>query len=51
MAVAKTALTPTGIVLVEGENWTAITVGDRIEPGEEVVVTKVEGLKLRVAKK
>ncbi|MFC1847724.1 nodulation protein NfeD [Chloroflexota bacterium] len=51
VAVAKTELAPTGMVLVEGENWTAITEGDRIEPGEEVVVTKVEGLKLRVAKK
>jgi len=51
VAVVKTELAPTGIVLVEGENWTAIAEGDRIEPGEEVVVTKVEGLKLRVAKK
>ncbi len=51
VAVVQTELDPKGMVLVEGENWTATTAGDRIEPGEEVVVIKVEGLKLEVAKK
>lgn len=51
VALAQTELAPTGMVLVEGEHWTAKTEGDRIEPGEEVVVTKVEGLKLWVTKK
>ena len=51
VAVAQTVLDPKGMVLVEGEIWTATAEGDRIEPGEEVVVTKVEGLKLDVAKK
>jgi membrane-bound serine protease (ClpP class) len=50
-AVVHTALDPTGMVYVEGALWTARTDGDRIDPGEEAVVTKVEGLKLRVAKK
>ena len=50
MALAQTELDPTGMVLVEGERWTARAEGGRIEPGEEAVVTKVEGLKLRVAK-
>ncbi|UCC60423.1 MAG: nodulation protein NfeD [Dehalococcoidia bacterium] len=51
VALAQTELAPTGMVLVEGEHWTARTEGDRIEPGEEVVITKVEGLKLWVTKK
>lgn len=51
MASARTVLDPGGMVFVEGELWTAISEGGRIEPGEEVVVTRVEGLKLRVAKK
>jgi membrane-bound serine protease (ClpP class) len=50
-ATAKTPLDPTGTVLAEGELWTAASEGGRVEPGEEVIVNKVEGLKLRVAKK
>jgi len=45
------ALNPKGIVFIEGERWTAISEKGRVEPGEEVVVTKVDGLKLRVTKK
>jgi membrane-bound serine protease (ClpP class) len=51
VVVVQTELAPEGMVLVEGEHWTARTDGDRIEPGEEAVVTKVEGLKLWVTKK
>ena len=50
-AVVDIALEPKGVVLVEGERWTAITDKGRIEPEEEVIITKVEGLKLRVSKK
>ena len=50
-AVAQTTLNPKGMVLAEGELWTAIARGDKIAPGEEVVITKVEGLKLWVTKK
>jgi len=50
-AVAKTELNPKGTVLVEGERWSATVDDGRVEPGEEVIVTKVEGLKLIVAKK
>ena len=50
MAVAKTPLEPSGIVFVRGENWTAIVEGERVEVGEEVIVTKVDGLKLWVTK-
>ena len=50
-AVVEIALEPKGVVLVEGERWTAITDKGRAEPEEEVIITKVEGLKLRVIKK
>jgi membrane-bound serine protease (ClpP class) len=50
-AVVRTALKPRGTVLAEGELWTAIAEGSTIEPGEEVIITKAEGLKLWVTKK
>jgi membrane-bound serine protease (ClpP class) len=50
-AVVEIALEPKGVVLVEGERWTAIADQGRAEPEEEVIITKVEGLKLRVTKK
>jgi membrane-bound serine protease (ClpP class) len=50
-AVAQTTLDPKGTVLAEGELWTAIAEDSKIEPGEEVTITKVEGLKLWVTKK
>lgn len=51
IAVVDTTLEPKGTVLVEGERWTAISDKGRIEPEEEVIITKVEGLKLTVTKK
>lgn len=50
-AVAQTALNPTGAVRAEGEIWTAIAEGGRIKAGEEVIIVKVDELKLRVRKK
>jgi membrane-bound ClpP family serine protease len=50
-AVVKTALAPKGIVIAEGENWQAIIDKGRAEPEEEVIITKVEGLRLRVTRK
>jgi len=50
-AVVQTTIDPKGTVLIEGELWTAIAEGSKIEPGEEVIITKVEGLKLWVTKK
>jgi len=50
-AVVDIALEPKGIVLVEGERWTALSEAGNIKPEEEVIITKVEGLKLRVTKK
>ncbi|HUW45735.1 MAG TPA: nodulation protein NfeD [Dehalococcoidia bacterium] len=51
MAIAKTPLDPTGTVLTHGELWTAASEGGRVAPGEEVIITKVEALKLWVTKK
>ena len=50
-AVVQTTLNPKGTVLAEGELWTAIAEDSTIEPGEEVIITKVEGLKLWVTRK
>jgi len=50
-AVARTTLNPQGTVLAEGELWTAIAEDSRIEPGEEVIITRTEGLKLWVTRK
>lgn len=47
-AVVRTALNPKGTVLAEGELWTAIAEDSTIEPGEEVIITRTEGLKLWV---
>jgi membrane-bound serine protease (ClpP class) len=50
-AVAKSALEPEGIVLFKGERWTATAEKGKVKPGEEVTITRVDGLKLYVTKK
>lgn len=50
-AEVKIALEPKGIVFIQGERWTAVSETDRMEPGEEVIISKVDGLKLYVTKK
>jgi membrane-bound serine protease (ClpP class) len=50
-AVVEIALNPRGVVLVEGERWTAVIDSGRAEPEEEVIITGVDGLKLNVARK
>ena len=45
------ALDPKGVVLIQGERWTAISDQGQVKPGEEVIITKVDGLKLYVTKK
>ena len=50
-ATVKVALNPEGTVLFKGERWTAISDEGDIKPGEEVVITKYEDLKLRVHRK
>jgi membrane-bound serine protease (ClpP class) len=49
-AVVTTTLDPKGTVFVEGEQWTALSEEDRIEPGEEVTISRVDGLKIYVTK-
>jgi membrane-bound serine protease (ClpP class) len=51
IATAKTPLDPTGTVIAQGELWTAASEAGRVVPGEEVIISKVDGLKLWVAKK
>jgi len=50
-AIVRAALDPEGMVLFKGELWTAISEEGRVEPGEEVIITRVDGLKLYVTKK
>ncbi len=51
-AVVQVDLDPEGIVLFKGERWTAVSQKKGgVKAGEEVVITRVEGLKLYVNKK
>ena len=50
-AEVRKALEPKGIVLVEGEQWTALSESGRVEPGEEVTISRVDSLKLYVTRK
>jgi membrane-bound serine protease (ClpP class) len=50
-AVVKVTLEPEGTVFYKGERWAAIADKGPVEPGETVIVTKVDGLKLYVTKK
>jgi len=46
--VVRVDLTPQGQVMVRGELWNAVTLSREIKNGEEVIVKKVEGLKVFV---
>ena len=50
-AEASSVINPKGTVFIQGEHCAAISNKGRIESGEEVIITKVEGLKLWVTKK
>ena len=50
-AEVVTVMKPKGVVFIQGERWTAILEEGRAQPGEEVTITKVDGLKLWVTKK
>ena len=50
-AIVKTTLEPQGMILYEGERWIAILADGQAKPGEEVIITKFDGLKLYVIKK
>ncbi len=50
-AVVKVALDPEGTIFYKGERWSAISEKGRIELGEEVIITAVDGLTLHVVRK
>jgi len=50
-AEVRIALDPKGTVFIEGEQWTAISESGRVESGEEVIITRVDSLRLYVARK
>ena len=50
-AIVKVALNPEGTVFFKGERWTAVSNEGRVNPGEEVIITKIDGLMIYVAKK
>lgn len=50
-AIVKVALNPEGTILYKGELWTATIDQGEAKPGEEVIITKTEGLKVYVTKK
>jgi len=50
-AEVRIALKPKGVVFVQGERWTAISETGWVKPEEEVIITKVVGLKLYVTRK
>ncbi len=50
IAEVKTVLKPKGTVLIQGELWTAISEEGQVQPGDEVVITKVDHLEVWVKK-
>jgi membrane-bound serine protease (ClpP class) len=50
-AVVRSPLEPAGTVLVEGELWRAELDRGKAQPGEEVTITAIKGLKLSVTKR
>jgi membrane-bound serine protease (ClpP class) len=48
IAEVKTFLKPKGTVLIQGELWKAISEEGQAKPGDEVVITKVDGLEVWV---
>ncbi len=49
VGVARTRLNPDGLIFIRGEIWNA-TCAEGVEPGQQVQVTSVAGLKLKVNK-
>jgi membrane-bound serine protease (ClpP class) len=49
VGIADTEITPEGKVLVRGEYWDAVS-SERIMKGDKVVVTAVEGMRVKVSK-
>jgi membrane-bound serine protease (ClpP class) len=49
-AVARSDLSPSGYVFVNGEYWSAEAEGASISQGDRVIITAIKGLKLKVRK-
>ncbi len=49
-AVARSPLSPFGLVFIDGEYWQAEAEDGEVQPGEVVVVTARQGLRLKVRK-
>jgi len=49
-AIARSALAPTGFVMMDGEYWAAEAEEGGIEAGTSVIVTRIKGLRLTVRK-
>ncbi|MBI2850132.1 MAG: nodulation protein NfeD [Chloroflexi bacterium] len=50
-AVVKIALTPEGMVLFRGERWKAVSESGPVPAGQEVIIKRVDSLKLYVTQK
>jgi membrane-bound serine protease (ClpP class) len=50
-AIVQVALAPEGMVLFRGEHWKAVSEEGTVQPGEEVIINRVDNLKLYVTKK
>ncbi len=50
LAVARTPLTPSGVVFYRGERWSATSEDSPVQPGDEVRIVAADGLQLRVRK-
>jgi membrane-bound serine protease (ClpP class) len=48
IGLAKTNLTPQGVVLLQAEEWTAVTIGEYVPAGARVQVVGRDGLTLKV---
>jgi membrane-bound serine protease (ClpP class) len=46
--VVRTDLQPEGMVFVAGELWRAVAADETIKAGERVIITEIDGLKLKV---
>jgi membrane-bound serine protease (ClpP class) len=50
-AEVRETLDPEGTIFYQGEFWAAISNSGKIESGEEVIISRVNGLRLTVLKK
>ncbi len=49
VGVVTTSLTPTGVVLVASESWSAVSTSGPVPAGTRVVIVDVDGLRLKVS--